>query len=173
MKARRILLVDDEPIIVRTLSKALELTGLKVTVAQDGDRALALVEGKPSFDVVITDLTLEGADGMEVLRRAKERDPETGVIVITGYAAESSALDALRFGAEDYLAKPFDYSELLLRVSRCLERRELARKVRTYERLLGICRRCGRISQGAEAGLLPEDAAAGRPSPPEACPGCR
>jgi DNA-binding NtrC family response regulator len=172
VKPRRILLVEDEPILLRTLSRTLELSGLDVTVAEDGRSALRLLESGPAFEAVVTDLTLEGAGGMEVLRKAKERDPETGVIVITGYASESSALDALRFGAEDYLAKPFDYSELLLRVSRCLERRELARKVRLYERILGVCGRCGRLTRGGAPGLQAEELAEEKPAQPERCPEC-
>ncbi|MHB8766143.1 MAG: response regulator [Deferrisomatales bacterium] len=144
MKPARILLADDEVLIQLTLAKALRAAGHEVAVAADGTRALERLAAE-AFDLVITDLAMDGADGIGVLQAAKERDPDVAVIVITGYCDVASAVAALRSGAEDYLAKPFDFDELLLRATRCLERRELRRKVRLYERMLPVCSGCRKV----------------------------
>ncbi len=144
----RILLIDDEPTIRRTLSRALERNGFAVTDVAGGDEALGALEER-SFDVVITDLAMEGTDGMTVLERAKQLDPDSCVIVITGFSDTDSAVNALRLGAEDYVAKPFDYDEILLRVARCAERRQLRRKVRLYEEFLPMCAACNKVRDDA------------------------
>lgn len=140
----RILLVDDEVTIRRTLSRALERIGFSVATATSGTEALHLLTERV-FDVIITDLAMEGTGGMTVLERAKQGDPDCCVMVITGFSDTASAVAALRLGAEDYVAKPFDYDELLLRVTRCAERRQLRRKVRLYEDFLPLCAACNKV----------------------------
>ncbi|MDF1554248.1 MAG: response regulator [Deferrisomatales bacterium] len=145
MSARgRILLIDDEPTIRRTLRRALERNDFAVTDVAGGDQALLALQEK-SFDVVITDLAMEGTNGMTVLEQAKRLDPDTCVMVITGFSDTASAVNALRLGAEDYVAKPFDYDEILLRIERCAERRRLRRKVRLYEEFLPMCASCHNV----------------------------
>lgn len=156
MKRNQILLVDDEPIILRTLTMALEARGYGVTVAGSGEEATNRLRERP-FDLVITDLAMEGLDGIQVLDLAKQVDPDTSVIVLTGYCDVGSAVDALRLGADDYLSKPCDYEELLLRMARCLEKRDLKRKLKLYEDILPVCTICRKIrdDSGREPGTGP------------------
>lgn len=156
MNPIQILLVDDEPIIRRTLGRTLEVNGYEVVTAATGDEAVERLRARP-FDLVITDLAMEGPDGIEVLGLAKEIDRDAVVIVLTGYCDVNSAVEALRLGADDYLSKPCDYDELLLRMSRCLEKRELRRKLKLYEDILPMCTICRKIRDdaGREPGAGP------------------
>ncbi len=107
----RILIVDDEINICRNCEKILSKMDCEVSIAQNGHDALALIEAEP-FDVVVTDLKMSRMGGMEVLRRIKENNPDIRVIVITGYASVSSAVEVMKIGAFDYLPKPFTPHEL-------------------------------------------------------------
>ncbi|MGE5548000.1 MAG: sigma-54-dependent transcriptional regulator [Solirubrobacterales bacterium] len=112
MSARaRILVVDDEPIAVKNLDHVLSKEGYEVMTACDGQQAVALMERMP-FDVVLTDLKMERLDGMEVLRRCRQRRPEAEVVVITGFATLASAVEAVKRGAFQYVAKPFRIDEV-------------------------------------------------------------
>src|SRR5512147_651740 len=97
----RILVVDDEPIAVRNLERALEKEGYEISTAANGQGALRQLRDG-AFDVVLTDLRMEKVDGMQVLRRTKELDPDAEVILITGYAAVDTAVEAMKRGAHHY-----------------------------------------------------------------------
>lgn len=84
MNKKTILLVDDEPSILESIGWALERNGFDVTTAADGVRAVKMLQAE-SFDLVITDLQMQGIDGLEVLRQTKELYPESGVFILTGY----------------------------------------------------------------------------------------
>ena len=118
--------------------------GYDITTAENGESAIAKLKEK-RFDLVITDLIMEGLDGIQVLKQAKKSDPELPVIILTGYGDMTSAIDALRLGADDYLLKPSDVGELFFRVSGCLEKYELKRKIKLYEDILPICAVCKKI----------------------------
>ena len=152
MTRKKILLVDDEPLALRTLARVLAAAGYEVTALESGAEAVERLR-RERFDVVVTDLVMEGVGGVAVLREAKERDPDACVVIVSGYCDVDSAIDALRLGAEDYLAKPFDYDELLLRVARCAEKRDLRRKLKLYEDILPVCAGCRRIRD--DAGVEP------------------
>jgi len=92
----------------------------EVTTAVDGTTALALVQAR-AFDVVLTDVRMPGADGIEVVRRTKELWPMTEIIVMTAFASIPAAVEAMRRGAYDYIQKPFDPDDLSLTVARALE----------------------------------------------------
>ena len=109
--APRILIVDDEINICRNCEKILSKMDCEVSIAQNGQEALSLIEAEP-FDVVVTDLKMSRMGGMEVLRRVMEKDPDIRVIVMTGYASVSSAVEVMKIGAFDYLPKPFTPLEL-------------------------------------------------------------
>jgi DNA-binding NtrC family response regulator len=144
MKKYRILLVDDEPIILKTLGRDLRKEGYEVTPVQNGEEALEALRRK-KFDLVITDLIMDRVDGITVLKRAKELDPETMVIILTGYGDMPSAIDALRLDADDYLLKPCGAEELHFRAKRCLEKLELTRRLKVYEEVLPVCCQCKKI----------------------------
>jgi DNA-binding NtrC family response regulator len=107
----RILVVDDELNICLSCKKILAKMNCEVHYALNGYAALKMMEAQP-FDIVITDLKMSSLGGMEVLQRVKEAYPDTPVIVITGYASVSSAIEVMKMGAMDYLPKPFTPDEL-------------------------------------------------------------
>src|SRR5512138_1654909 len=123
MERARVLVVDDKENIRKLIARILEET-CDVTMAADGARAIALLAAR-HFDAIVTDLRMPGADGFEVLRAAKARSPETEVVMMTAYATVPDAVEAMKQGAFDYLAKPFDPDDAALVVARALERRRL------------------------------------------------
>ena len=120
----RILVVDDEEIIVRSCVRILDGGDYAVDAARDGAEALRKVDENP-YDVVILDIMMPKVDGMEVLQRVKEMHPAIEVIMVTGLSQIDTAVRSMKLGAFDYLPKPFDPDELKLVVERALERRRL------------------------------------------------
>ena len=120
----RILVVDDEEIVIKSCVRILGGGDLQVDSVQDGVGALRMIEENP-YDVVILDIMMPKMDGLEVLRRVKEQHPDVDVIMVTGLSQIDTAVQAMKLGAFDYLSKPFDPDELKLVVKRALERREL------------------------------------------------
>lgn len=119
-----ILLVDDEFAIRKSLAKELRAERYAVTDVASGFDAIGALQ-KLQFNIVITDLMMEGIDGFGVLKAVKELAPLTRIIVITGYGDLRTAIDAMHLGADDFLVKPFDVEELIFRIRRCLEKRNL------------------------------------------------
>jgi len=108
----RILVLDDETIVLKRLGPALEKAGYVVEVFSRSADALARVQ-ESYFDIVITDLKMQGLDGMQFLTKVKERFPQTEVIVITGFATMDTAKESFQKGVFDFLAKPFKLGEIL------------------------------------------------------------
>ncbi len=153
MLQKKILLVDDEEIIRKSFLKDFEYENYAVTTAASGKEAITMLEND-RFDIVLTDLVMQEIDGIDVLNKAKKLNPESITIILTGYGDMASAIEALRLGADDYLLKPCDADELLLRIARCLEKQEAFRKVKLYENILPICMYCKSIRDdtGVEPG---------------------
>jgi DNA-binding NtrC family response regulator len=129
----RILVVDDEEALRSGLAEILREEGYDVGEAPDGRSALERVQGE-LIDLVCTDVRMPGMDGLELLQCIKRESPETEVVVITGFASLQSAVDAVKRGAEDYLAKPFDLDEVRLTVKRALEKKALRDEQQRLER---------------------------------------
>ena len=144
MEKYNILLVDDDPYILEGIGADLESQGFQVTKADSGDTALQVLQ-ESTFDLVITDLVMEDTDGIQVLKNTKALNVDTMVIILTGYGDMKSAIEALRQEADDYLLKPCESAELLYRVNHCLEKRELARKIKIYQNILPMCCVCKKI----------------------------
>ncbi|HEU4725766.1 MAG TPA: ATP-binding protein [Candidatus Eisenbacteria bacterium] len=125
----KILVVDDEDQVVQIFQDLLTQQGYDVVSCGNGDDAIAKVTTE-KFDLVLTDINLPGTDGLEVVRAAKAADKDTCVILITGYASTTTAIDALRQGAYDYITKPFDLWETAKAIERGIESRMLARENR-------------------------------------------
>lgn len=123
-----ILLVDDESSMRLTLTMLLKREKHTLAQAATGKAALKHLEDN-HFDVVLTDLNLDEVTGLDVLRSAKQNNPQTEVIVLTGYGSIESAVEAMKLGAFDYLTKPVDAEELLLSISRATERQKLKSEV--------------------------------------------
>jgi DNA-binding NtrC family response regulator len=125
----RILIVDDEATAVENLAHVCRRQGYDVTARTTGAGALDALE-KNRFDVVLTDLKMGKVDGMAVLRRAQELDPEIAVILITGFATLDSAVEAMKAGAFHYIAKPFRLDEVREVIRNALELVRLKRENR-------------------------------------------
>ena len=111
-KKTTILILDDEAIVLKRLRPSLEKAGYEIEVfSQSADASNRITE--KDFDIVITDLKMEGLDGMQFLTRVKERSPRTEVIVITGFATMETAKESFQKGVFDFLAKPFKLGEIL------------------------------------------------------------
>jgi PAS domain S-box-containing protein len=132
-----ILLVDDAEVIRKGLKEILEPRGYLVTVAADGEEALAKFR-EHYFGLIILDLVLPDIDGLELLNRFKAEQSDVGVIVITGHADVLNYIEALRHGADDYLLKPFDSRELLLRIEKCFEKKYHEKILRMHEEVLAV-----------------------------------
>lgn len=144
MRKYNLLLVDDDPIVLEGIGEDLEKTGFQVTRSDSGDKALRLL-GKNTYDVVITDLVMEKTNGIQVLKKAKELNTQTMVIILTGYGDMTSAIDALRNQADDYLVKPCESEEMIYCLNQCLEKSKRSRKIKLYQKLLRMCCVCKRI----------------------------
>ena len=107
-----ILILDDEAIVLKRLGPSLEKAGYAVETFSQSSDASGRIREK-NFDIVITDLKMEGLDGMQFLTRVKERSPRTEVIVITGFATMETAKESFQKGVFDFLAKPFKLGEIL------------------------------------------------------------
>ena len=116
----KILIVDDEMILRESLAAWLERDGYYVSAVASGEEALDLIS-KESFDIVFLDLKLEGMDGIEVLARIKEIDPEIPIVMITAYGSITTAVEAMKKGASDYLLKPFEPDELSMLIEKILQ----------------------------------------------------
>jgi len=116
----RVLIVDDERAMCLALKGLLGKEGYQVETTTSGEDALRQIE-TGSFHVVITDLSMNGVGGMQVLEHARQVDPDLAVIMITAYGSEKIAVQAMKLGAVDYVPKPFDNDELRIVVRRVME----------------------------------------------------
>ena len=136
MESSRILVVEDEENQLRALAGFLEKKGFSTDTASSGEGALELI-GEKTYDLVLTDQKMEGISGLELLKRVKEENPETEVIVLTAFGDVRSAVQATKEGAYDYLTKPVDLEALELSIRRSLERRQLVLENRILRESLG------------------------------------
>jgi two-component system, NtrC family, response regulator HydG len=127
----KVLVVDDQKNMRATTAIVLRQAGHSVEEAEDGATAIQRLQHE-TFDVVLTDLRMPTVDGMEVLKNAQQVAPDTQVIVMTAYGTIASAVEAIRRGAYDFLAKPFKEDEVLLRVAKALEKRRLLGEVSMF-----------------------------------------
>jgi two-component system response regulator AtoC len=130
---RRVLVIDDAEGIRTYLATCLELRGYDVDSAEDGARALALLEGGADPDVVLLDVMMPGIDGLQTLERIRELAPAVPVVMLSVVGRTGTIVDAMQRGAADYLTKPFEEEELVATLERVLEESALLRE---RERLL-------------------------------------
>lgn len=121
--AARILCVDDEEVILGSFRKILVLDGYSVDTVETGREALGLIQSH-HYDFVFTDLKMPVMDGLEVVKAVKHMRPDIDVVIITGFATVETAVDGMKYGAMDYVQKPFTEDELLAFVRRSLLRRQ-------------------------------------------------
>jgi DNA-binding NtrC family response regulator len=121
----KILIVDDEEIIRDSLTFILRKEGYDVEEARNGTQALEKVMNAP-FDIVITDIEMPEMRGTELLEKIALCSPQTFVVIITAYGSIETAIEALRKGAYDYILKPIEFEDLLFRIRKLLEHRNLS-----------------------------------------------
>ena len=127
-----ILIVDDEGSIRSGVSRKLQAEGYNCVTAADGNEALEKAAAQ-SFDLVLMDIRMPGISGMEVLPRIIADHPDTGVVMMTAVGDTQTAVEAMKLGAYDYVIKPFDVDNLVMRVQRALERRGLVLENRGHQ----------------------------------------
>lgn len=142
----KILIIEDDPAMRLGMSHFLRSSGYSVEETGSSDRAIDILQ-KNFFDLIITDLRLPGRDGLSLLKEVKTKTPDTGVIIITAFADIKTAVQAIKDGAFDYIAKPFSNEELLLVIERFFNFRRLEKEVirlresikeTNYEKLIGV-----------------------------------
>ena len=127
----KLLLIDDEPDILRVLGISLKADGYDVIPALNGAEGLeAFSRDKPS--IVITDIKMPGMDGIEVLEKIKEIDPNTEVIIITGHGDIDNAIESLKYGASDFINKPVRDEALSIALARAKEKLDIRRRLKEY-----------------------------------------
>lgn len=119
-----VLLVEDELSVAKGLKMVMDEEGYDVDMADTGHEALHKFWTRDNFDLMVADLRLPDIDGMEVIRRVKEKRPETKVVIITGYPSVASAVEAVKMGVSEYLRKPFTDDEFMEAVGMALKDKE-------------------------------------------------
>ncbi len=132
--AARVLVVDDDKASRELMAKILRQEGVEVTVVSDGaeaiDKAKGLARGAPPIDLVVSDIRMVEADGLQVLKAFRTHSPDTPVILVTAFGNVDGAVDAIRQGAFDYLSKPYEVDAIKLVVGRALQQKRLAEENR-------------------------------------------
>jgi len=131
MSANKILIVDDEEIIVRLLSMSLRSDGYEIVTAYNGEQGLEVFKSE-SPDIVVTDIKMPGMDGLELLKKIKEVDKDTEVIIVTGHGDIDSTIIALQFGASDFINKPVRDEALAIALERAKTKILLREKLKEY-----------------------------------------
>ncbi|MCS6850278.1 MAG: sigma 54-interacting transcriptional regulator [Gemmataceae bacterium] len=129
----RVLVIDDEEFHAEAVAESLRRVGYECVIATSGAAGARKIE-EEDFDVILTDLRMEGRDGLDILRKAKQELPDSEVILITGHGDVKTAVEAMRQGAAHYLLKPVDLAELRAMVDKSAERLRLARANRELKR---------------------------------------
>jgi len=127
MENTKILIVDDELIMRESLAGWLERDGHQVEKAASGEKALEMLKSV-KFDILLVDMKMEGMSGLDVLRHVQESDPDVAVVIITAFGSISTAIDAMKEGAYDYLLKPFDPNELGMLIEKIIQRQAQERE---------------------------------------------
>lgn len=133
----RVLIIDDEEKITRILKNAISSEGYEVETCTGAEESLPLIENG-NIDIILCDLRLGGMDGLELLRRSSEISPGTDFVMMTAYASATTAVEAMRLGAYEYLIKPFQIDEVILLLRRISERRELMIENRALKEKISV-----------------------------------
>lgn len=173
----RVLVVEDDPSLIDLLKDELEEGGLDVVTVGSAEEAWTALETRP-VDLVISDLRLPGADGLELLRRVRAKDQPPAFMIVTGFGTIDQAVHCLKEGAEDFLTKPLDLDHLSVRVARVLENRRVRRELLRYREALGepdfhgmigrsppmtrLFRELGRVAPGRGSVLIQGESGVGK-----------
>jgi len=130
MQEIRMLLVDDEDDFRITLTKRLKLRKVNITDVASGNEAIEMVK-QNSFDVAVIDVKMPGMDGIETLKQIKQIQPLIEIVMLTGHASIESGMEAMKLGAYDYVMKPCDIDELLIKSGDAYQHKLLKEKEKT------------------------------------------
>ncbi len=128
MAAPFIMLVDDEVPFVETMTKRLEKRNIKTIMAFSAEQGLEKLKTNQALDVIVLDIKMPGMDGIEALKEIKSVSPMIEVIMLTGHATVQLAIDAMKLGAYDFLMKPFDFEELIIKIDEAAKKKERMKK---------------------------------------------
>ncbi len=134
----KVLLVDDEADFLATLAERLEARGLKVNTAANGEDAVRKVDDQ-NFDLIILDLAMPGIDGLETLKLIKEKQPDTEIVMLSGQGSIKTSIEAMKLGAEDFIEKPVNISDLMTKISEAKNKRLLlmqSKSIKEIEKIL-------------------------------------
>jgi len=133
----KILVAEDEAITLKHIVYTLQKEGYAVTGVDNGTEAAARL-AEEEFDIVVTDIKMPGMDGLALLALVKEKAPDTDVVIITGFGSIESAVEAMKKGATEYVTKPFNLDELVIKIARLKEKKRLENENRALKVFLGI-----------------------------------
>ena len=132
----RVLIVDDDQSLCETMEATLRHVGYDAASRNNGDDALLLLE-QQDFDVVVTDLNMEGMNGLALCERIAANRPDVPVVVVTAFGSMETAVAAIRAGAYDFISKPFEVEELKLTVQHAIQHRALREEVKRLRQEVG------------------------------------
>jgi DNA-binding NtrC family response regulator len=135
--AAKIMLVDDEEEFINLMSQRLETRGITVVAVTSGEEAIIHADDI-NYDVAVVDLAMPGIDGIETLKQLKERRPDIEIIMLTGQATVKSGIEAMKYGAMDFLEKPVDLDVLMEKIRLAKEKRMLALEKKSAEEMKNI-----------------------------------
>ena len=129
MEQINVLVVDDEQDVLQTLKSMLDELNFNPLIAQNGDKAMDIIE-KNNIDVVLSDIYMPETDGFELLKNVRAFDKEIVFLMITGKPTIETAVQSIREGAYDYITKPFDMEDLRIKINRCIEKKRLSHNLK-------------------------------------------
>jgi len=144
-----ILIADDDPSIRALFSQVLTSDGYEVNVCENGAEAIGKIKDS-IFDMLLLDLDMGEISGIDVLKKAKEIDPDVVVIIITGNPSLDTAIEALKLNAYDYVQKPCLPTDLSIKVKRGLEYFDQKKKIETFEKFLHFCGICKKVCKNID-----------------------
>jgi DNA-binding NtrC family response regulator len=148
----KILVVDDEIDFLDTIAVRLQMRGFEVTKAPDGETALRAAETN-KFDIALLDLKMPGLDGFQVLEKLKEKHDHLEVIILTAHGSVESAFTTSKQGAYDFMTKPYDFDELIIKIRQAYEKRlkkKFSNNKELFDKILNLS---SGIPLGAESSL--------------------
>jgi len=134
MKGSKILLVDDEVVFTKNMSKLLTNRGYHVTAVNSGDNAIRSLQ-EQGFDVIVLDLKMPGMDGIATLKEIKKLGLFTQTLILTGHGSIDTALEAIKLGAYDYLTKPCEIDELVAKIEGAWEKKDRAEQQELQDKI--------------------------------------
>lgn len=129
MEQINVLVVDDEQDVLQTLKSMLDELNFNPLIAQNGDKAMDIIE-KNNIDVVLSDIYMPETDGFDLLKNVRAFDKEIVFLMITGKPTIETAVQSIREGAYDYITKPFDMEDLRIKINRCIEKKRLSHNLK-------------------------------------------